>query len=81
MQVRRRPGDATVFLDLDDEQITLGDDGTITITIPAALTEPEAFDGFPREGVWDLELTDADEHVTRFAQGSVTVSQDVTRDA
>jgi hypothetical protein len=58
--------------------IVLGADGSIAITITRATTVVAAWDAFGT-GVWDLELTSPTGTVVRFLQGTVTLSQDVTR--
>lgn len=74
-QIRDVTGGA-VWLQITD--IDLDASGNIVITIPAATTEAAAWDAY-HSGVWDIELVDANNVVTRFAAGQVTVSQDVTR--
>jgi hypothetical protein len=58
--------------------IVLGADGSILVTIAHAVTSVVAWDAFGT-GVWDLELTSPTGTVVRFLQGTVTLSQDVTR--
>ena len=87
MQIRRKVGGA-VWLDLTHtDGIALGPDGSITVAIPHTVTEAPAWDGYSKLvdgeptalGVYDLELIDSTGSVTRFLQGTVTVSPDVTR--
>ncbi len=90
-QLRRKVG-GDIWLNVDTEstgqaQLTLTAEGVVTLTIPAAVTENPAWDsrskvtaGEPQPtGVWDLELIDPSGIVTRLAQGTVTISPDVTR--
>lgn len=89
-QLRRKHG-GDIWLSVTDDTgpaaLTLGADGVITLSIPAGVTEDPAWDsrsklvaGEPQAtGVWDLELIDPTGVVIRFAQGTVTVSPDVTR--
>lgn len=77
-QLRNRVG-GTVWLSLTSgDGIVLTSGGDITVTIAAADTEPAAWNNY-RTGVWDLELISAGGTVTRFAEGTVTISHDVTR--
>ena len=71
-QVRKSVGSATVALALT---VTLGADGAITLSAPAAATEAVAID----KGVWDLELTAPGGAVTRLLSGDVIVDKGVTR--
>lgn len=89
MQIRRKVGGA-IWHELTNAQgITLGPDGSITVDIPHTVTEDPAWDAYSKLvdgepqplGVYDLELIDPNGTVTRFLQGTVTVSPDVTREA
>jgi hypothetical protein len=53
--------------------------GNITIHLDDALTEVVEWNDY-KAGVWDIELESPAGEVTRFAEGTVTVSPDVTRD-
>ena len=68
----------TPDVDLDDQTkggITLGGSaGTVTVTIPAAVTAALAID----RGKYDLELTAPSGAVTKFLRGSVTILGEVT---
>lgn len=76
-QIRSAVGGA-LYLDLIP-LVTLGGlAGTISLVIPAATTEPKAWNT-RTEGVWDLELVSASGAVVRFATGTVTIVPDVTR--
>lgn len=89
MQIRRRVGGATWLELTDTTGITLGADGSITVFIGQTVTEAPAWDAYSKLvdgeptalGVYDLELIDSTGSVTRFLQGTVTVSPDVTREA
>jgi hypothetical protein len=59
--------------------IVLGADGTVTIHLGDELTEVVEWNTY-KAGVWDIELESPEGVVTRFADGTVTVSPDVTRD-
>jgi hypothetical protein len=61
-------------------EITLTSEGTIGFTLPHTATEGEVWDT-RKLGVWDLELTSPAGVRLRFAEGTVTISHDVTRDA
>lgn len=88
MQIRRKVGGAIWHELADTNGITLGPDGSITVDIPHTVTEDPAWDGYSKVvdgepqplGVYDLELIDPAGEVTRFIQGAVTVSPDVTRE-
>lgn len=86
-QLRRKVG-GDVWLNLTDEDgITLGADGAVTIHIDDTTTEDTRWNGYSRItdgepqplGVWDLELADPTGYVVRLVEGTVTVSPDVTR--
>jgi len=51
---------------------------TVTLVLPAATTEAEAWND-RSAGVYDLELVAPDGQVTRYAKGPVAVKPDVTR--
>ena len=51
-----------------------GEDGTVTLTLTADVTET-----FDDEGVYDLELIDPDGRVYRLLRGKVRVELEVTR--
>lgn len=77
-QIRKTVG-GEVWLSLaDGAGITLDDQGTITVSITHETTEDEVWNGRDR-GVWDLELVNPSGKITRFAEGTVKVSHDVTR--
>lgn len=73
-QIRRSPG-GELWVEL---QPTLDSEGVVSFSIGHAVTEDAAWDR-RSSGVWDLELIDPDGKVTRFVEGTVTVSHDVTR--
>ncbi len=73
MQIRPFPAGPILF-DASTDIVLGGTAGTITVTIPAASTA--TFTWFT--GVYDLILTSATGVVTRFLEGSVTVSAGVT---
>ena len=89
MQIRRKVGGAIWHELTGTNGITLGADGSITVSIPHTVTENPAWDAYSKLidgepqalGVYDLELIDPTGTVTRFLQGAVTVSPDVTREA
>lgn len=69
----------TIWCDLTSPTgIVLGSDGSIVITITHATTIVSAWDLYGT-GVWDLELTSPTGTIVRLLQGTVTLSQDVTR--
>lgn len=90
-QLRRKHGGdiwLTVHTGIDSPaSLSLDNAGMIILDIPATVTEDPAWNtrsklvsGEPQPtGVWDLELIDPDGAVIRIAQGTVTVSPDVTR--
>lgn len=53
-----------------------GSAGTIDVSVPAASTAAWTF----TTGVYDLEITSASGVVTTLAEGTVTVTKDVTKD-
>jgi hypothetical protein len=78
MQIRRKFSSATAEYSATTENgaIVLGGAlGTIQLTISA--TDTAALTCV--SGVYDLELVDSEGVVTRFVQGNVTVSREVTR--
>ncbi len=78
MQVRQSVSAPDVLLELTTEngRISLGGAlGTINLTLTAAVTAPIAW----RRGRYDLELIAPDGAVTRFLEGQVVVSREVTR--
>lgn len=77
-QVRTYYSAPDTELEFDTENGTIElDDGLITLTASAADT---AGVNLPSQGgVWDLELTAADEKVTRLVFGTVKLNRQVTR--
>lgn len=78
MQVRASTSAPDVLLELTtvNGYITLGGiAGTVTLTLPATVTAGLDW----RRGKYDLELVATDALVTRFMQGQVSVSREVTR--
>jgi len=92
-QLRRKVGGeiwlAVTSTDDGEASLTLSDEGMVILDIPAVVTEDPAWDTRSKVvagelqplGVWDLELVNPDGGVIRLAQGLVTVSPDVTRQA
>lgn len=79
MQVREEVESSTVLLSLTTENdgIALGDAlGTIDLYASDEDTSAFTWDA----GVWDLEIVHPGGEVTRLAQGSISVSPEVTRD-
>lgn len=79
MQVRAEVESADVLLSLTDANggIVLGGaTGVIDLYVSDEDTGAIDWDG----GVWDLEIVHPGGEVTRLAQGSVSVSPEVTRD-
>lgn len=79
MQARRKVDDPVVLFNRTTENggIVLGGTaGTVDIVMDAVKTSE--FDW--KNGVWDLELVAPDGTVTRLAEGSISVSPEVTRD-
>ena len=79
MQVRSDVESPTALLSLTTENdgIALGGAlGTIELYVSDEDTAAITWDG----GVWDLEIVHPGGEVTRLAQGSVSVSPEVTRD-
>lgn len=78
MQVRAEIGSPTVLLELTTENggITLGGTaGTIDLYVGATATAAFTWEG----GVFDLEIEFPGGDVRRLAQGSISVSPEVTR--
>lgn len=78
MQVRQSISSPDTLLELTTEngRIALGGSaGTVTLTLTPAVTEAFTW----RKGKYDLELVAPDASVTRFMQGQITVSREVTR--
>lgn len=60
--------------------ITCGTQGSVTIFLPHAQSSLAGFDKYAQTGgVFDVELTSAGGLITRFAEGKVEISRDVTR--
>lgn len=77
-QIRAYKGASDILLDMSSF-IDLTSDGDVTVTVLAASTLSLETGGLTR-GVWDLELTQtAGGRIVRLVEGSVTISQDVTR--
>jgi hypothetical protein len=79
MQMRPTVGSLIKYLDLGTVGPLTGivitaATGIITITISAALSAT-----IPTDGVYDLEIESPAGVVTRLLQGSITISQEVTR--
>lgn len=78
MQVRQSISATEVLLELTTEngRLTLGGSaGTIVLTLTPAVTEAITW----RRGRYDLELVAPDGAVTRFLEGQIVVSREVTR--
>jgi len=75
MQIRPFVGSSVILYDASSNIVLGGILGTITLTIPAAITE--TFIWF--HGVYDLLLTSAGGQVTRFIQGEIDISPAVTQ--
>lgn len=78
MHIRAKLIDATTLLVLTTEngRITLGGiSGTVDLFISDEDTAAIAWNS----GVWDLEIAHPNGDVTRLAEGSVSVSKEVTR--
>lgn len=76
MTIRRRKTSADALVELTDaDGIVLGDDGSIQVTIDAAVTEALSF----TEGVYDLEVESPSGLIKRLVEGSVCFSKEVTR--
>lgn len=76
MSVRRHVSDTTSLIDLTTEngRMSLGSDGTITLSIAAADTSAMADDGF-----YDLEVEDDSGNVERVLEGRFTLGREVTK--
>lgn len=78
MQVRRTKQSPTIIVEASttDGRIVLGGAlGTITVTIPATVTDDLDFGC----GVYDLEVESSGGQVTRLIEGGVSLSKEVTR--
>lgn len=78
MQVRSEVESAEVLLELSttNNRIILGGaNGTVDLDVCDEDTAAITWDS----GVWDLEIAHPDGTVTRLAQGSISVSPEVTR--
>ena len=76
MQIRERAG-GTLYQTLTTSDATIvlgGAAGTIRLTLSATVTAAWTF----LTGVYDLELTNGSNQVTRLLRGSVVVSPEVT---
>jgi hypothetical protein len=77
-QMRAKVG-AAIWVELSSpDEILLDADGLVTILLGDEITSAVEWNAY-KAGVWDIELTSPTGVVTRFAEGSVTVSPDVTR--
>lgn len=79
MQVRSDVDSPTVLLTFTTENggIALGGAaGTVDLLVSDADTSAIAWEG----GVWDLEIVHPGGEVTRLAEGTISVSPEVTRD-
>lgn len=78
MQMRPTVGSLIKYLDLATSPgtgiVITAATGIITITISAATTA-----SIPTDGVYDLEIESPTGIVTRLIQGTISVSQEVTR--
>lgn len=74
MQIRAFPLSVAVLYDATPDLVVGTTDGTITLTIPAAVTETFTW----WQGVYDLLMTSAGGQVTRLLSGQVTISPGVT---
>lgn len=77
LQVRAAVGSSEVLLELNTTNGGLVIDGLGLLRIHLSATQSAALAW--KSGVYDLELTFSDGTVTRFAEGDVVVSQEVTR--
>jgi len=66
--------------DTTGSRIELTDTGGVTLVLPAAVTEDEAWNS-RFVGFYDVEIIDSTGYVTRLATGQVNVSHDYTRTA
>lgn len=72
-QVRATAGSATVLYEFEPE---VTEDGAVILAVGAAESAAWTW----REGVYDIEVTNADESVTlRIVEGKVVVDPEVTR--
>lgn len=79
MQVREEVESTTVLLSLTTENDGIALGGALgTIDLYASDEDTSAFTW--GAGVWDLEIVHPGGEVTRLAQGSISVSPEVTRD-
>lgn len=79
MQARSEIESPTVLLELTTENggiVIDGPAGKLALHISPADTAAIAWES----GVWDLEVVHPNGDVTRLAQGSISVSREVTRD-
>ena len=79
MQVRSEVESPTVLLELTAENggiVIDGPAGKLILHLPPAATAAIAWES----GVWDLEIAHPNGDVTRLAQGTISVSPEVTRD-
>lgn len=77
LQVRAAAGSNEVLTELNTTNGGLVIDGLGLLRVHLSATESAALSW--KAGVYDLELTFSDGTVTRFAEGDVVVSQEVTR--
>lgn len=78
MQVRSEVESPTVLLELTTENggiVIDGPAGKLILHLPPAATTAISWES----GVWDLEVVHPNGDVTRLAQGSISVSPEVTR--
>ncbi len=78
MQVRESVDSADILLELTTENGGIeieGAEGKVTLVFKPDDTVDKAW----RMGVYDVEITDSNGDVTRFLQGVITVSPEVTR--
>jgi hypothetical protein len=79
MQVRRdiRSDDVIVELSTDTEEITIGEDGQVTLFLSASVTADITSDG-----VYDIELIppSGPEHAEKVLRGVFRLEREVTRD-
>ena len=78
-QMRATVGSAIWVTLTSPDAIQLGADGSITILLGDEVTSAVEWNDY-KTGVWDIELTSPLGVVTRFAEGTVSVAPDVTRD-
>lgn len=78
MQVRRSPSSSDVLLEASTENDRIQLDATngkFTLVLSATVTAALNW----MTGVYDIEVTSADDTVTRLVQGTITISKEVTR--